>query len=119
MRACPRTHQGCRCCVLTGLVLRSLDPGLQVSRGVEVFALVSAAAAFNVVHADDDGVLAAVHHAGLQGVGVAAVALAPRAVTTLELSTHLPGSGEWVGGGGMDAHQRLPFLVLGTEILAQ
>lgn len=56
---------------------------------MEVFALVSAAASFNVVHADDNGVLAAVHHAGLQGVSVAAVALAPCAVTTLELSTDL------------------------------
>lgn len=76
---------------MTGLVLCSLDPGLQVSRGMEVLALVSAAAAFNVVHADDDGVLAAVHHAGLQRVSVATVALAPRAVTALEFSTNLEG----------------------------
>ena len=83
------SHQACARCVVAGLVLRSLDPGLQVSRGVEVLALVSAAAAFDVVHADDDRVLAAVHHAGLQRVSVAAVALAPRAVTALELSTNL------------------------------
>lgn len=70
-------------------MLRSLDPGLQVSRRVEVLALVPAAATFNVVHADDDRVLAAVHHAGLQGVGVAAVALAPRAVAALKLPTDL------------------------------
>lgn len=56
---------------------------------MEVFALVSAAAAFDVVHADDDRVLAAVHHAGLHRVSVAAVALAPRAVTALELSADL------------------------------
>lgn len=56
---------------------------------MEVFALVSAAAAFDVVHADDDRVLAAVHHAGLHRVSVAAVALAPRAVTALEFSADL------------------------------
>lgn len=85
-----RTHQACvGDCVLTGLVLRSLDPGLQVSRGMEVLALVSAAAALDVVHADDDRVLTAVHHAGLQGVSVAAVALAPCAVPALEFSTNL------------------------------
>lgn len=83
------THQGCRRCVLCGLVLRRLYPGLQVSRWMEVLALVSAAAAFDVVHADDDRVLAAVHHAGLHGVSIAAVALAPRAVTALEFSTNL------------------------------
>lgn len=87
-----RTHQGCGRCVLTGLVLCSLDPGLQVSRGMKVLALVSAAAAFNVVHTDNHRVLAAVHHAGLQGVSVAAVALTPSAVTTLEFSTNLAGS---------------------------
>lgn len=83
------THQGCGCCVLTDLVLCSFDPGLQVSRGMEVLALVSAAAAFNVVHADNDRVLTAVHHAGLQGVSVAAVTLSPRAVTALKFSTNL------------------------------
>lgn len=56
---------------------------------MEVFALVSAAAAFDVVHAHDDRVLAAVHHAGLHRVSVAAVALAPRAVTALEFSADL------------------------------
>jgi len=76
---------------VTCLVLCSLDPGLQVSRRMEVFALVSAAAAFNVVHADDDRVLAAVHHAGLHWVSVAAVALTPRAITALEFSTNLGG----------------------------
>lgn len=76
---------------MTGLVLCSLDPGLQVSRGMEVLALVSAAAALNVVHAHNDGVFAAVHHAGLQRVSVAAVALTPRAVTALEFSTDLGG----------------------------
>lgn len=74
---------------MTRLVLGGLDPGLQVSRRVEVLALVSAAAAFDVVHADDDRVLAAVHHAGLQRVSVAAVALASCAVAALELSTNL------------------------------
>lgn len=83
------THQGCRCCVLSGLVLRRLYPGLQVSRRMEVFALVSAAAPFDVVHAHDDRVLAAVHHPGLHRVSVAAVALAPRAVTALEFSADL------------------------------
>lgn len=83
------THQSRRRCVLTSLVLRSLDPGLQVSRWVEVLALVSAAAALNIVHADNDGVLTAVHHASLHGVSVAAVALTPRAVTALEFSTNL------------------------------
>lgn len=58
-------HHRCRRIVLTDLVLQSFDPSLQVSRGVEVFALVSAAAAFNVVHANNDTVLPAVHHAGL------------------------------------------------------
>lgn len=56
---------------------------------MEVLALVSAAAALDVVHADNDRVLAAVHHAGLQGVSVAAVALTPCAVTALEFSTDL------------------------------
>lgn len=56
---------------------------------MEVLALVSAAAPFNIVHADDDRVLAAVHHAGLHGMSVAALALAPRAVTTLEFPTNL------------------------------
>lgn len=99
-----RTHQGCGRCVLTGLVLCSLDPGLQVSRGMEVLALVSAAATFNVVHADNDRVLAAVHHASLQGVSVTAVALTPCAVTTLEFSTNLEGP-----GGSTDQH--LPFII--------
>lgn len=83
------THQGCGRGVLSGLVLRRLYPGLQVSRRMEVFALVSAAAAFDVVHADDDRVLAAVHHAGLHRVSVAAVPLASRAVPPLEFSTDL------------------------------
>lgn len=83
------THQSSRSCVLTGLVLCSLNPGLQVSRWMEVLALVSAAAAFNIVHADDDRVLAAVHHAGLHRMSVTAVALAPRAVTALEFTTNL------------------------------
>lgn len=59
---------------------------------MEVLALVSAAAAFNIVHADDDRVLAAVHHAGLHRMSVTAVALAPRAVTTLEFPANLA---EW------------------------
>lgn len=82
-------HQSRRRCVLTGLVLCSLNPGLQVSRWMEVLALVSAAAAFNIVHADNDRVLAAVHHARLHWMSVTAVALAPRAVTTLEFPTNL------------------------------
>lgn len=85
------THHACGRCVVTCLVLCSLDPGLQVSWRMEVLALVSAAAAFNVVHADDDRVLTAVHHAGLQRVSVAAVALTPRAITALEFSTNLGG----------------------------
>lgn len=72
-------------------MLCSLDPGLQVSRGMEVLALVSAAAALDVVHADNDRILAAVHHASLQGVSVAAVALTPCAITALEFSTNLAG----------------------------
>lgn len=56
---------------------------------MEVLALVSAAAAFDVIHAHNDRVLAAVHHASLHRVGIAAVALAPRAVTTLEFPTNL------------------------------
>ena len=83
------SHHGASGGVLAGLVLGSLDPGLQVSRGVEVLALVAAAAALDVVHADDDRVLTAVYHGCLQGMGVAAVTLAPRAVTPLELTTHL------------------------------
>lgn len=62
---------------------------------MEVLALVSAAAPLNVVHADDDRVLAAVHHAGLQRVSVAAVALAPRAVAALELPTNLVEGASW------------------------
>lgn len=56
---------------------------------MEVLALVSAAAAFNIVHADNDRVLVAVHHARLQGVSVAAVVLTSRAVPTLEFSANL------------------------------
>lgn len=56
---------------------------------MEVFALVSATAALNVVHADNDRVFAAVHHASLLGVSIAAVALSPCAVTALEFSTNL------------------------------
>lgn len=56
---------------------------------MKVLALVSAAAAFDIVHADDDRVLAAVHHARLHGMSVTAVALAPRAVATLEFPTNL------------------------------
>ena len=109
----PRTHQACvGDCVLAGLVLCSLDPGLQVSRRVEVLALVSAAAALDVVHADDDRVLAAVHHAGLQGVSVAAVALAPRAVTALKFPTNLAGS------GGSTGHCLL-FIILWPNIETQ
>lgn len=76
---------------MTGLVLCSLDSGLQVSWRVEVLALVSAAAAFNIVHADNDRVLVAVHHARLQGVSVAAVVLTSRAVPALEFSANLAG----------------------------
>lgn len=61
---------------------------------MEVLALIPAAAALDVVHADDDRVLAAVHHACLQGVGVAAVALASCTVATLELSTNLVRAGQ-------------------------
>lgn len=85
------THQGCGRSVLTGLMLRSLDPGLQVSGGMEVLALISAAAALDVVHADNHWVLTAVHHASLHRVSVAAVALTSRAITTLEFSTNLVG----------------------------
>lgn len=56
---------------------------------MEVFALVSATAALDVVHADNDRVFAAVHHASLLGVSIAAVTLSPCAVTALELSTNL------------------------------
>lgn len=56
---------------------------------MEILALVSAAAALNIVHADNNRVLAAVHHASLNGVSIAAVALTPRAVTALEFSTNL------------------------------
>lgn len=56
---------------------------------MEVLALVPAAAALYVVHAHNDRVLAAVHHAGFQRVSVAAVALTPRAVTALKLSANL------------------------------
>lgn len=56
---------------------------------MEILALVSAAAALNIVHADNNRVLAAVHHAGLNGVSIAAVALTPRAVAALEFSTNL------------------------------
>lgn len=76
---------------MTGLVLCSLNPGLQVSRGVEVLALVPAAAAFNVVHADNDRVFAAVYHPCFQGVSVATVTFTPCAVTTLKFSTNLAG----------------------------
>lgn len=85
------THQAWGRGVLTGLVLCSLDSGLQVSWRVEVLALVSAAAAFNIVHADNDRVLVAVHHARLQGVSVAAVVLTSRAVPALEFSANLAG----------------------------
>ena len=78
-------------------MLRSLDPGLQVSGRVEVLALVTRAAALDVVHADDDGVLAAVHHGRFHGVRVAAVVLAPGAVAPLELTAYLR-----EGGNGED-----------------
>lgn len=106
------THQAWGRGVLTGLVLCSLDSGLQVSWRVEVLALVSAAAAFNIVHADNDRVLVAVHHARLQGVSVAAVVLTSRAVPALEFSANLAGA-----GGSTDQHS--PFIVFPPNIETQ
>lgn len=79
---------------------------------MEVLALVSAAATFNVVHADDHRVFTAVHHASLQGVSIAAVTLAPRAVTALEFSTNLAR----VSGS---TNQHLPFIILRPNIATQ
>lgn len=78
------THQGGR-----SRVVPSLDPGLQVSRRVEILALVPATASLHVVHANDDTVLVTVHHAGLQGVRVTTVTLPACAVPTLELAANL------------------------------
>lgn len=90
-------------------MLCSLDPGLQVSRGMKIFALVSATAALDVIHADDDRVLVAVHHPCLQGVSVAAIVLSSCAVTTLEFPTNLAGP-EGTSG------QHLLFIILWPNI---
>lgn len=83
------TYHGCGCSRLVDLVLCGLDLGLQVRRRMEILALVARAAALDVVHAHDDRVLAAVHHARLYWVSVAALVLTPCAVAPLELTTHL------------------------------
>lgn len=56
---------------------------------MKVLAFVASAAALDVIHANNDRVLAAVHHGGFHRVGVAAVVLPACAVSSLELSTHL------------------------------
>lgn len=90
------SHHGCcRGCglrsysCLVGLMLRRLNLGLQVGRGVEVLALLAGAAALDVVHADGDRVVTGVDHGAVARVGEAAVGLAAGAVAPLELAADL------------------------------
>ena len=78
-----------RSLVLGGLLLGGLYFSQQVSRRVEVLALVAGATALDVVHAHGDGVVARVNGGAVAGVGKAAVRFATRTVATLELATHL------------------------------
>lgn len=77
---------GCLTHMLTGL-----DFGLQVCRRVEILALVSAAAALDVIHANGYSVIDGVNHRRVTGVSKAAVCLPSSAVPSLELSAHLRG----------------------------
>lgn len=70
-------------------MLRRLNLGLQVGRGVEVLALLAGAAALDVVHADGDRVVTGVDHGAVARVGEAAVGLAAGAVAPLELAADL------------------------------
>lgn len=83
------TYHGCSSCGLVHLVLGGLDLGLQVSRRVEVLALLPRAAALYVVHAHSDRVVVGVNHSAVWGVGEATVVLPARAVTPLVLPTYL------------------------------
>lgn len=83
------TYHGCSSRRLVHLVLGGLDLGLQVSRRVEVLALLPRAAALYVVHAHSDRVVVGVNHRAVWRMGEATVVLPARAVTPLVLPTYL------------------------------
>lgn len=84
-------------------MLGGLNLGLQVGRGVEVLALLTRAAALDVVHADGDRVVAGVDHGAVARVSEATVGLTASAVAPLELTANL-GAGE--SGGRTHTHTR-------------
>lgn len=83
------TYHGCSSRSLVDLVLGGFDLGLQVSRRMEVFALLPRAAALNVVHAHSDCVVVRVDHSAVCRVGEATVVLPTSAVPSLILPTYL------------------------------
>lgn len=96
-RAGVPTHHGscggCRLgrCSLVDLVLGGLDLGLQMGRGVEVFALFPRASPFDVIHAHGDRVVVGVDHGAVRGMSKPTIVFSPVAIATLVFSTHLQG----------------------------
>lgn len=84
-----RAHHGSGGRGLIDLVLGCFDLGLQMCRRVEVFALVSGAAALYVIHTHRHRVVTGVDHCAVGRVGKPAVRLPTRAVATLIFTTHL------------------------------
>lgn len=84
-----RAHHGSGGRGLIDLVLGCFDLGLQMCRRVEVFALVSGAAALYVIHTHRHRVVTGVDHCAVGRVGKPAVRLPTRAVATLVFTTHL------------------------------
>lgn len=84
-----RAHHGSSGRGLIDLVLGRFDLGLQVWRRVEVFALVSGAAALYVIHTHRHCVITGIDHCAVGRVGKPAVCLSTRAVATLVFTTDL------------------------------
>lgn len=92
------SHHGCSCggslrshSCLVGLVLGGLNLGLQVGRGMEVLALLTGAAALDVVHAHSDSVISGVNHWTVTRMSKTAICLPSCTGSTLKLAAHLRG----------------------------
>lgn len=83
------TYHGCSGRSLVYLVLGGFDLSLQVSRRVEVLALLPGAATLNVVHAHSDSVVVGVDHSAVCRVSEATVVFPARAVSPLVFPTYL------------------------------
>lgn len=85
------SYHGCSCGLGRHgcLMLTGFNFGLQVRRWVKILALVAAAAALDVVHANGDGVVDCVNHRAVAGVGEPAVGLSSSTCPSLELTTYL------------------------------